>query len=147
MKKRRSVLAFGPGAPSLILIFVVLSMTALGMLSLLSARNDYNLSKRSVQVVEAQYALNQQAEEYRAAIDAVLMECRASADTQEAYLDAIAENLPEGAELEEDILRFSVTDGSRTMRCSLLIHDLSNPVRSSWQLHSLTAETGEEIWN
>ena len=42
--KRKSSLSLGPGASSLILIFVVLSMSILGMLSLLTARNDLNLS-------------------------------------------------------------------------------------------------------
>ncbi|MFQ9447246.1 MAG: hypothetical protein ACLR4A_07780 [Christensenellales bacterium] len=37
----------GPGAASLMLLVVVLSMSVLGMLALMSARSDENLSLRS----------------------------------------------------------------------------------------------------
>ena len=40
----------GPGAASLMLLVVVLSMSVLGMLALMSARSDENLSLRSAEV-------------------------------------------------------------------------------------------------
>ena len=52
---RRSTVSLGPGASSLILIFVVLALSVLGMLSLLTARNDLKFSERSAQVIEAVY--------------------------------------------------------------------------------------------
>ena len=147
MKKRAGSLSFGPGASSLILIFVVLSLTVLGMLALLSARNDMNLSDRSARVVEAQYALNQQAEERRASLDEILTNCRQISATQEDYLVNVEAALPEYAALEDNVLSFTVSDDSRVLRCELLIHDLSDPVRATWRLHTLTAETGEDTWN
>ena len=42
--RRKSNVAFGPGAASLILIVVILSMSVLGMLALMNARNDARLS-------------------------------------------------------------------------------------------------------
>ena len=60
--RRKSRVSFGPGAASLILIVVILSMSVLGMLALMNARNDSKLSSRSIAVVEAGYALNEQAE-------------------------------------------------------------------------------------
>ena len=51
MKSKTSV-SLGPGASSLILIFVTLSLAALGMLSLLTSRNDLRFSERSVQVIK-----------------------------------------------------------------------------------------------
>ena len=41
----------GPGAASLMLLVVVLSMSVLGMLALMSARSDENLSLRSAEVL------------------------------------------------------------------------------------------------
>lgn len=43
----------GPGAASLMLLVVVLSMSVLGMLALMSARSDENLSLRSAEVAAA----------------------------------------------------------------------------------------------
>ncbi len=147
MKKRASALSFGPGASSLILIFVVLSMTVLGMLALLSAQNDLHLSQRSAQVIEAQYRLSSQAEKRRADIDEILTQCRQGADTQDAYLEAVAAALPDGVTLDGDTLAFSVTDGSRTIRCRLRLHGLNDIQRASWVTHSLTAETEDSSWN
>ena len=50
--KKRSSISLGPGAASLILIFVALSMAVLAMLALMTARNDQKLSDRSA-VAEA----------------------------------------------------------------------------------------------
>ena len=63
---KKSNIHFGPGAPSLILIFVVLSMSILGMLALINGRSDAQLSRRSAQVIEAVYRLSEQAELRRA---------------------------------------------------------------------------------
>ncbi len=46
--KKKTMISFGPGASSLILIFVVLALSILGMLSLMNSRNDIRLSERSV---------------------------------------------------------------------------------------------------
>ena len=56
MSRKKSSITLGPGASSLILIFVVLSLTVLGMLSLMTSRNDFRLAERSAQVTEAVYA-------------------------------------------------------------------------------------------
>ena len=149
MKKRTSAISFGPGASSLILIFVVLTMTVLGILALLSARNDRNLSVQSVKVVEAQYQLHLEAEEQRAAIDRILTDCRQSSDTQAAYLEHVAEALPEGVSLdaESGVIAYEVSDGSRTIQCRLQLHGLDDPVRTTWIAHNLTAVTEDELWN
>ena len=44
--------ALGPGAASLILIVVVLSLCMMAMLTQIGARNDYNLCKRSAEMVQ-----------------------------------------------------------------------------------------------
>ena len=148
MSNKTSAISLGPGASSLILIFVVLSMTVLGMLSLLTARNDRNMSVRSIRVIEAQYKLNRAAEEKRAEIDEILAQCRQDSDTQEAYIEKVVAALPDYVVFDgQDRLTFSVSDGSRTLLCRLQIHDIGSVQRASWLVHSLTAETGEESWN
>ena len=68
---QKSRISFGPGAASLILIVVLLSMSVLGMLALMNARSDSRLSRRSVQVAQAGYALNAEAEAQLAKLDAI----------------------------------------------------------------------------
>ena len=88
--KKRSNISFGPGTASLILIFVVLTLSALGMLSLMNARNDRTLSVRSAGVLERVYALNAQAEKARATLDGVLWELQNSGElNEETYLGAL----------------------------------------------------------
>ncbi len=70
--KKKSVISFGPGAASLILIFVTLALSVLGMLTLMNARNDKVLSVRNAGVIESVYQLNSKAEETRAELDEVL---------------------------------------------------------------------------
>ena len=70
--RKKSSISLGPGASSLILIFVVLSMSILGMLSLMTARNDLNLSQRSAEATEMVYRLRERAEERRAAVERLL---------------------------------------------------------------------------
>ena len=55
--RRKSNVSFGPGAASLILIVVILSMSVLGMLALMNARNDDRLSSRSIDVIRHNLAV------------------------------------------------------------------------------------------
>ena len=55
----------GPGAASLMLLVVVLSMSALGMLAMMSARSDESLSLRSQDVARQVAELNVSAEQSR----------------------------------------------------------------------------------
>ncbi|MBQ3762603.1 MAG: hypothetical protein II875_11410 [Clostridia bacterium] len=102
--KKRSNISFGPGAASLILIFVVLTLSVLGMLSLMNARNDKALSQRSASVLECVYALNSEAERSRAVLDEVLWTLRPYCDQKDEYLDTLnlildaAKNASEGDE-------------------------------------------------
>ena len=70
MNKRK--VALGPGAASLILIVVVLSLCMMAMLTQIGARNDYNLCRRSADMVQRVYELNEQSEQKLAELDAVL---------------------------------------------------------------------------
>ena len=70
MNKRK--IALGPGAASLILIVVVLSLCMMAMLTQISARNDYNLCARSAEMVQRVYELNARSEQKLAELDALL---------------------------------------------------------------------------
>ncbi len=130
--KKKSMISFGPGASSLILIFVVLCMSVLGMLALMNGRNDARLSRRSVQVIEAVYRLNEQAEERRAALDDLLAEAGEGAD-----IEAL---LPDDMYMEDGAVCWQESDGSRMLDCALELQP-ANGARTAWLRHNLTAET------
>lgn len=145
--RRKSNVSFGPGAASLILIVVILSMSVLGMLALMNARNDSRLSRRSVEVIAAGYALNDQAERRLAELDAVAAACAEAAGGDDgAYLSAVAERLPEGMRMEDRLVSWTLEDGLRTLNCGVELLPLGGEARLGWREHRLTAVT-EEVWN
>lgn len=144
--RRKTNVSFGPGAASLILIVVILSMSVLGMLALMNARNDNRLSSRSIAVVEAGYALNEQAERTLATLDGVLYTCAAVSDSDETYLEAIRGLLPAGMLMDGRIVRWEETDELRTLNCAVEVLPLGEGERLSWREHRLSAVT-EEVWN
>ncbi len=146
--RRKSNVSFGPGAASLILIVVILSMGVLGMLALMNARNDARLSDRSVEVVAAGFELNDQAERRLAELDSVLELCASVSDSEELYLAALQGRLPEGMllDVEERTVSWELTDGLRTLSCAVEVLPLGESERFGWRTHRLTAVT-EEVWN
>ncbi len=141
---RKSVISLGPGASSLILIFVVLAMAVLGMLSLMTARNDLKFAERSSAVIEAVYRLNDQAEERRAEVERILAECADEAQSEEEYLEAIESVLPVDMELFEQDILWTETDGARSLDCALRVMPLTDPVRTNWIRHNLMTESEDE---
>ena len=146
--RRKSNVSFGPGAASLILIVVILSMGVLGMLALMNARNDAQLSRRSIEVVAAGYALNDRVERSVAELDAVLARCATSTFSDEAYLDAVRGNLPDGMLMGQDdrIVSWELSDGLRTLSCAVEVLPQGEKERLRWREHRLTAVT-EDVWN
>ena len=146
--KRKSRVTFGPGAASLILIVVILSMSVLGMLALMNARNDAQLSRRSIEVVAAGYELNDRAERSVAELDAVVARCAASTFSDEAYLAAVRGNLPDGMLMgqEDRIVSWELSDGLRTLSCAVEVLPQGEKERLRWHEHRLTAVT-EDVWN
>ena len=110
MNKRK--VALGPGAASLILIVVVLSLCMMAMLTQISARSDYNLCNRSAEMVQRVYELNAQSEKKLAELDTVLVSARKDAGSMDAYLKKVGESLPEGMTLDGDKI------SSVSFRCS-----------------------------
>ena len=101
MNKRK--IALGPGAASLILIVVVLSLCMMAMLTQISARNDYNLCTRSAEMVQRVYELNARSEQKLAELDALLVTAQKDAGSMEEYLEKVSSLLPEGMTLEEKV--------------------------------------------
>ena len=144
--KNKSSITLGPGASSLVLIFVVLSLAALGMLSLMTSRNDLSLAERSAQVIQAVYALNVRAEEKRAELDGLLKECTESATGEDAF-SILETMLPEDVELEDGQLLFTVEDGTRMLDCALDVLSSGENPRMAWARYDLMAETEDDSWN
>ena len=141
---RKSAISLGPGASSLILIFVVLAMAVLSMLSLMTARNDQKFSERSSAVIVSVYELNETAEERHAEVDRLLAACAEEAETDEDYLAAIEAVLSEDMELLEDEISWSESDGARMLDLALRVLPLSECTGTEWIRHDLMAETGDE---
>ena len=144
MKKQK--IAMGPGAASLILIVVSLALCMLAMLTLVSARNDANLSEKSADMIEQVYLLSAQSERSLAALDAVIVRCRAEHPEEEDYLAAVEENLPDGMTLEDDVVSWSEPLDNRSLECAVKLLQNSAASRMEWVSHKLIVEEPEEDW-
>ena len=143
---RKNRISFGPGAASLILIVVILSMSVLGILSLMNARNDHRLITRSVEVVQAGMALNNRAESALANLDVIAEKCARMAADDAAYELAVRSNLPAGMLMNGRAISWEESDGYRTLACAVELLPLGESERLRWQTHRLTAVT-EDVWN
>ena len=149
--KKKSGVSFGPGASSLILIFVVLAMSVLGMLALMNSRNDIRLSERSVQVAQEAYAFSGRMEERWAALDQVFAEAARTASDDEAYLSAVEAALPDTVNLYDrevswtELDSWEGTNGLRQLSCAVEVLPLGSEARSQWVRHELTAVTEDAV--
>ena len=144
MNKRK--VALGPGAASLILIVVVLSLCMMAMLTQIGARNDYNLCKRSAEMVQRVYELNAQSEKKLAELDAVLAAEQKDASEMDAYLKAVGEKLPEGMTLEEDKITWTEPLDNRNLQCIVQLLPPGEKQRTKWISHKLVVDEPEEEW-
>lgn len=99
----------GPGAASLMLLVVVLSMSALGMLAMMSARSDESLSLRSQDVARQVAELNVSAEQSLARLDAVLADAARTAQGEADYLARVEAALAEAPEAGMTLLGRTVS--------------------------------------
>ena len=144
MNKRK--VALGPGAASLILIIVVLSLCMIAMLTQIAAKNDYNLCARSADMVQRVYELNAQSEQKMAALDTVLLQARGEAGDMKAYLDKVKEMLPEGMELEEDRITWTEPLDNRNLECVVQLLPPGEKQRAKWISHKLVVDEPEDDW-
>jgi len=138
--------ALGPGAASLILIVVVLSLCMISMLTQIAARNDYNLCTRSAEMVQKVYELNAQSEEKLAQLDAVLVSARKETADMQAYLDKVKEHLPEGMKMEEDRVTWTEPLDNRNLECIVQLLPIEDTQRAKWISHKLVVEEPEDDW-
>lgn len=78
--ERKLKMSVGIGGPSIIMIFVILCLTTLGVLSLMTANADWKLTKKTAEAVTDYYTADNEAEEILASADASLQAGR-SLDT------------------------------------------------------------------
>ena len=137
----------GPGAASLMLIVVVLSMSVLGMLAMMNARSDNRLSGRSAEVTEQVYALDKQAEYALAELDGVLAECAAQAQDDEEYLTLVAGRLPLEASLSDRTVSWQeYGEDGRSLLCAVELAQHGEFPRARWTKHKLYTELEESSW-
>ena len=135
----------GPGAASLMLIVVVLSMSVLGMLSMVNSRSDNRLSIRSAEVAEQAYQLSSAAEQSLANLDAVLVDCAAQVEDDAAWLALVAQSLPENMSLSERVVRWTEeTENGREMICAVELAEYGAFPRTQWMEHRLNTQLEEE---
>ena len=144
MNKRK--VALGPGAASLIMIVVALSLCMMAMLTQISARNDYNLCSRSAEMVQRVYELNAQSEKRLAELDAVLAKAQKESPDQESYLAKVGESLPEGMTLEEDRVTWLEPLDNRNLECVVQLLPPGEAQRTKWVSHKLVVDEPEDDW-
>jgi len=133
MRKREY--RIGPGAVSLMLLVVVVSMSVLGLLALISARGDYKLTDRAEEFAASEYNASAAAEYSLAQLDAVLAESAQTAQDDAQYMAMVEAALPEGMRLEGRSVRWEeVSAGKRTMVCAVEILPLGSEERFSREM-------------
>ena len=136
----------GPGAASMTLIIVMLSVSVLGMLALMSSRSDLQLEERSIQVVQGTYRMYEQAEISLAELDEIAAVCAEGALSDEDYMTAVGESLPEGYRLEERQIRWEISDGQRTLELAAEVLPLGSDSRLRRVRHVMSADM-EGSWD
>lgn len=147
----------GPGAASLMLIVVVLSMSVLGMLALMNARSDVRLGERSIAVAQDIYQMNDAAQASLAALDALLAANAGDAADDAEYLARVARGLPAGMTMEGDTVSWSEQGENRMLllsakiapkgafpRCRLTRHTLRTALDD---IDGMAGMEFEEEWN
>ena len=144
MNKRK--IALGPGAASLILIVVVLSLCMMAMLTQIGSRNDYNLCTRSAEMVQRVYELNAQSEQKLAELDALLVTAQKEAADMDTYLEKVEELLPEDMTMDEDKITWTEPLDNRNLECIVQLLPPGEKQRTKWISHKLIVDEPEDDW-
>lgn len=139
--------ALGPGAASLILIVVVLALCMMAMLTQIGSRNDYNLCRRSADMVQRVYELNEQSEQKLAELDGLLVKARQeTGEDMDAYLEMVEGLLPEGMSLEDGQVTWTEPMDNRNLECTVQLLPPGEKERFRWVSHKLLVDEPEEDW-
>lgn len=95
LKPKRNI-QFSVGWSSILMIFVVLCLTAFGILSYLTAGSDYKLSAKTAQNEQDYYAMLWQSEKKLQAIDAAVLQARS--DAEHASVSGSCDGLADGGD-------------------------------------------------
>lgn len=151
MKKTQAGFPVVLGIPTILMIFIVLCLTTLGVLSLTSANSDSKLTDKTEAALLADYQAEQIAEQMLSEIDGCLLQ--AANDTavwqqtgvcsklpvdvsaraksaQDIYTALVRTGLPDMVSLEQDTVAFSVplSDG-RSLQVSVLLKNYQESKR------------------
>lgn len=145
MKRRNFYI--GPGAASLLLVIVVVSMSVLGLLALMSARGDEKLMQRNRDFVAAEYETSARAERRLAELDGLLADCARIASTDEAYLILVADGLPQGMALAGRTVSWTEAGAAgRALSCVVEIAELGAQPRFAWREHMFISESEDAFF-
>ena len=135
MKQRE--FRIGPGAASLLLVAVVVSMSVLGLLAMINARGDYRLTERTAAYAVSEYRAAEIAQYRLADLDAVLSVCAAESANDETYLRAVASALPEGMKMDGWKVSWEQqTQEGRILHCEVELFPLGSAERFVWREHA-----------
>ena len=140
----RKELHIGPGAASLLLVAVVVSMGVLALMAMMDVRSDVRMTERSEQAVVAQYDASAKAERDLAQLDAVVAQALAGEHDEDASLDELLEDrLPEGMEIEDDIVSWDVeVSGTSVLHCAARVSEDTGVGRVTWVTHCFESMVG-----
>ena len=144
MSKRK--IALGPGAASLILIVVVLSLSMMAMLTQAVSKNDYNLAARSAEMAQHVYEMNGRSEQKLAELDALLVTAQKETTDMDAYLSRVEELLPGDMTLDGDLVSWTEALDNRNLECTVQLLPPGENQRTKWISHKLAVDEPEEDW-
>lgn len=144
--KRRN-LYIGPGAASLLMVIVVVSMSVLGLLALMSARSDEKLMQRNRDFVTAEYETSANAERSLAQLDDLAADCAIIASSDEAYLALVERELPDGMEMSgREISWTEISTLGRGLHCVVELAELGAQPRLAWREHMFISESEDAFF-
>lgn len=134
---KRKEYRIGPGAASLLLVVVVVSLALLALLALMNARGDYRLTERSISFTLSEYEASARSERSLAELDGIVAACRRSAGSDEELLAAVSAELPDFMYMEGAVVSWEENSGiGRTLMCAVEILPMDRPERCAWINHS-----------
>lgn len=123
----------GPGAASILLVIVVVSMSILGLLALSEARNEARLSEKNAAYVKEKSQTETNAEKTLMHLDEILVSARKNTDNNDEYLEYIKKALPGGMTMEGDLLSWTQAGGgAKSLLITIRILPTESPVRFEW---------------
>lgn len=127
----------GVGASSIVMIFIVLCLTTLGILSFSSARANLALTQRRTTQVQAYYGADAKAQRLIAEIDAALYAARETPDTYSEAISGLAE-LDDTVSVRRSLVTLKIPVGTaQQLQVTLRVGDADADVRFTIETYQL----------